>query len=94
MKNPYLENKFFENYFQSDVVELSLGDWNKAFRKDIMRLLSVKDILIFDDLNRVGDLENLHLSIDKELFDYSMDKGVNPLTIKFYDTDDYFKNLL
>ena len=29
MKNPYLENKFFENYFQSDVVELSLGDWNK-----------------------------------------------------------------
>ena len=90
MKNPYLENKFFENYFQSDEVELSLGDWNKAFRKDIMRLLSLKDILIFDDLNGVGDLENLHLSVDKKLFDYSMDKGVNPLTIKFYDTDDHF----
>ena len=85
MKNIYSENKFFFNQFKSDTLKLSFGDWNNAFRKELIRLLLDKDILIDND-----DLENLHLNVNKELFDYSMEKGVNPLTTKFYDTDDDF----
>ena len=84
MKNPYLENKFFADHFKSDTVKLSFGDWNNVFRRELIRLLS-EDYVVHDD-----DLENLHLVISKKLFDYSMEKGVNPLTIKFYDTDDDF----
>jgi len=60
--------------------------WNKIFRKDLIRLLTKRNIID----SSCDDLENLHLYIDRELFDYSMDKGVNPLTIDFYDTDDIF----
>ena len=60
--------------------------WNKIFRKDLMRLLVERDIIG----SSYEGLENLHLYVDKELFDYSMEKGVNSLTVNFYDTDDTF----
>ena len=63
--------------------------WNKIFREDLLRLLVDRNI-VNDSYRWCADLENLHLYVNKELFDYSMEKGVNPLTIEFYDTDDKF----
>ena len=85
MKENYIEKSFFYETFETDIKSIACK-WNRIFRKDIIRLLLQKKIIDVE----INDLENLHKIIPIEFFHYDMKKGVNQLTIDFYETDEFF----
>lgn len=65
------------------------SEWNLKFRKETLRLLKEKNIIIDND-----DLENIHNTvIDKSLTDYDFNSGVNGITKALYEVDNAFLEL-
>ena len=63
------------------------SNWNKIFKKDIIRLLKNKKVVS----DKFWYLENIHNEIlDNSLLDYDFNSGVNGITKELYDVDDSF----
>lgn len=67
--------------------EIIPSNWNKIFKKDIIRLLKNKKVVS----DKFWYLENIHNEIlDNSLLDYEFNSGVNGITKKLYETDEIF----